>query len=307
MIKILIMILAVQFVSANDLYNLDNRFHSSYYFFQDSLIDDSINQILRDDTLIVYPARPMLYSLIFPGLGQWYNKSPLWKISLFSGIEIASIASAVQWMNKADDIRVNYELFADDNWDLETWVYNTLSTPIGNYADVHIDGTHKLTLKLSGALAEQFGTFVTSDSLEDNAHWVYSGEVAVLRDRDFYENIGKYDQFVGGWTDCYDQANSQLWFEVYKDVGDSVETIITTPNKEDYVSQRAKSNDYLNMAKFAISAIMFNHVVSAMDAIWSTQNKNRPKKSKELKTDVGLLYDRNSKYGVGGLSISLYW
>lgn len=307
MIKILIMILAVQFVSANDLYNLDNRFHSSYYFFQDSLINDSINQILTDDTLIVYPARPMLYSLIFPGLGQWYNKSPLWKISLFSGIEIASIASAVQWMNKADDIRVNYELFADDNWDLETWVYNTLSTPIGNYADVHIDGTHKLTLKLSGALAEQFGTFVTSDSLEDNAHWVYSGEVAVLRDRDFYENIGKYDQFVGGWTDCYDQANSQLWFEVYKDVGDSVETIITTPNKEDYVSQRAKSNDYLNMAKFAISAMMFNHVVSAMDAIWSTQNKNRPKKSKELKTDVGLLYDRNSKYGVGGLSISLYW
>ena len=307
MIKILIMILAVQFVSANDLYNLDNRFHSSYYFFQDSLIDDSINQILTDDTLIVYPARPMLYSLIFPGLGQWYNKSPLWKISLFSGIEIASIASAVQWMNKADDIRVNYELFADDNWDLETWVYNTLSTPIGNYADVHIDGTHKLTLKLSGALAEQFGTFVTSDSLEDNAHWVYSGEVAVLRDRDFYENIGKYDQFVGGWTDCYDQANSQLWFEVYKDVGDSVETIITTPNKEDYVSQRAKSNDYLNMAKFAISAMMFNHVVSAMDAIWSTQNKNRPKKSKELNTDVGLLYDRNSKYGVGGLSISLYW
>jgi len=301
------MILAVQFVSANDLYNLDNRFHSSYYFFQDSLIDDSINQILTDDTLIVYPARPMLYSLIFPGLGQWYNKSPLWKISLFSGIEIASIASAVQWMNKADDIRVNYELFADDNWDLETWVYNTLSTPIGNYADVHIDGTHKLTLKLSGALAEQFGTFVTSDSLEDNAHWVYSGEVAVLRDRDFYENIGKYDQFVGGWTDCYDQANSQLWFEVYKDVGDSVETIITTPNKEDYVSQRAKSNDYLNMAKFAISAMMFNHVVSAMDAIWSTQNKNRPKKSKELNTDVGLLYDRNSKYGVGGLSISLYW
>ena len=43
------------------------------------------------------------------------------------------------------------------------------------------------------------------------------------------------------------------------------------------------------MAKFAISAMMFNHVVSAMDAIWSTQNKNRPKKSKELKTDVGLL------------------
>ena len=304
---ILIFILAVLFISASDLYNLDNRFYSSYYFFQDSLNSANINQNLTDDTLTVYPARPMLYSLIFPGLGQWHNKSPLWKIGLFSGVEAVSILSGMQWIKKADDIRVNYELFADDNWDLKTWVYNTLSTPIGNYADVHINGTHKLTLKLSGSLAEQFGTFVTSDSLEDNAHWVYSGEVTVLRDRDFYENIGKYDQFVGGWTDCYDQSNNQQWFEVYKDVGDSIETIITTPSKEDYVSKRAESNDYLNMAKFAISAMMFNHVVSAMDAVWSTQNRNRPKKSKEVKTDVGLLYDKYSKYGVGGVSISLYW
>ena len=136
---------------------------------------------------------------------------------------------------------------------------------------------------------------------------MYTGEVSVLRDRDFYENIGKYDQFVGGWTDCYGQGNNQQWFEVYKDVGDSVETIITTPSKEDYVDQRAQSNDYLNMAKFAISAVMFNHVISAMDAVWSTQSSNRPKKEKKVKTDVGLLYDKFSRFGVGGVSISLYW
>jgi hypothetical protein len=61
------------------------------------------------------------------------------------------------------------------------------------------------------------------------------------------------------------------------------------------------------MAKFAISAMMFNHVVSAMDAVWSTQNRNIPSKPKEVKTDIGLLYDKYSKYGIGGLSISLYW
>ena len=306
--RIILLILVVQAISANDLYNLDNRFHSSYYYFsQDSIDKDFLIQDTTDDSLIIYPAKPMLYSLIFPGLGQWYNKSPLWKIGLFSGIEVVSILSGMQWVKKADKIRVDYELFADGNWDLETWVYNTLSTPIGNYADVHIDGTHKLTLKLSGALAEQFGTYVTSDSLDDNAHWVYTGEVSVLRDRDFYENIGKYDQFVGGWTDCYGQGNNQQWFEVYKDVGDSVETIITTPSKEDYVDQRAQSNDYLNMAKFAISAVMFNHVISAMDAVWSTQSSNRPKKEKKVKTDVGLLYDKFSRFGVGGVSISLYW
>ena len=78
-------------------------------------------------------------------------------------------------------------------------------------------------------------------------------------------------------------------------------------NKEDYVSKRADSNDYLNMAKFAISAMMFNHVVSAMDAVWSTKNRNRPSKPKEVKTDFGLLYDKHSKYGIGGISLSLYW
>ena len=121
--RIILLILAVQAISANDLYNLDNRFHSSYYYFsQDSIDKDFLIQDTTDDSLIIYPAKPMLYSLIFPGLGQWYNKSPLWKIGLFSGIEVVSILSGMQWVKKADKIRVDYELFADGNWDLETWV-----------------------------------------------------------------------------------------------------------------------------------------------------------------------------------------
>ena len=36
---------------------------------------------------------------------------------------------------------------------------------------------------------------VSSDSLEINPDWVGTGEIQVVRDRHFYENIGKYDQF----------------------------------------------------------------------------------------------------------------
>jgi len=194
---------------------------------------------------------------------------------------------------------------------LETWVFNTLNTPLGNYADVHINGTHKLILVLSGSLAEQYGKFVSSDSLENNAHWVYTGEVSILRDRDFYENIGKYDQFVGGWTDCYNPSDIQhtfpQWFEVEKDVGDSTEIIISTLNKEDYVGQRASSNDYLNMAKYAVSAVMFNHVISALEAVWSTHIRSKPKKEQKVETTVGLSYDQHAKYGVGGIAVFLQW
>ena len=303
------------YLSANNLYNLDSRFHpvlsTSFFFLDQDSLPAATEMVEPEDSLVVYPARPMLYSLILPGAGQWYNKSPAWKIGLFAGIEAASIFSGLQWKKKAEDIRLQYEIFADQNWDLETWVFNTLNTPIGNYADVHINGTHKLILVLSGSLAEQYGNYVSSDSLENNAHWVYTGEVNVLRDRDFYENIGKYDQFVGGWTDCYDPSDIQYtfpqWFEVEKDVGDSTEIIISTPNKEDYVGQRARSNDYLNMAKYAVSAVMFNHVISALEAVWSTQIRNRPKKEQKVQTNVGLLYDQHSKYGVGGIAVSLHW
>ena len=308
---LLIIFTVTSYLSANNLYNLDSRFHpvlsTSFFFLDQDSLPAATEMVEPEDSLVVYPARPMLYSLILPGAGQWYNKSPAWKIGLFAGIEAASIFSGLQWKKKAEDIRLQYEIFADQNWDLETWVFNTLNTPIGNYADVHINGTHKLILVLSGSLAEQYGTYVSSDSLENNAHWVYSNEVSVLRDRDFYENIGKYDQFVGGWIDCYGLANNQLWFEVEKDVGDSTEIIISTPNKENYVNQRGRSNDYLNMAKYAVSAVMFNHVISALEAVWSTQIRNRTKKERKVQTNVGLLYNQHAKYGVGGIAVSLHW
>ena len=308
---LLIIFTVTSYLSANNLYNLDSRFHpvlsTSFFFLDQDSLPAATEMVEPEDSLVVYPARPMLYSLILPGAGQWYNKSPAWKIGLFAGIEAASIFSGLQWKKKAEDIRLQYEIFADQNWDLETWVFNTLNTPIGNYADVHINGTHKLTLVLSGSLAVQYGNYVSSDSLENNAHWVYTNEVSVLRDRDFYENIGKYDQFVGGWIDCYGLANNQLWFEVEKDVGDSTEIIISTPNKENYVNQRGRSNDYLNMAKYAVSAVMFNHVISALEAVWSTQIRNRTKKERKVQTNVGLLYNQHAKYGVGGIAVSLHW
>jgi hypothetical protein len=308
---LLIIFAMTSYLGANDLYKLDSRFQpvvtTNFFFLDQDSLPAAPEMVEQDDSLVVYPARPMLYSLILPGVGQWYNRSPAWKIGLFAGIEAASIFSGLQWRKKAEDIRLKYEIFADQNWDLETWVFNTLNTPLGNYPDVHINGTHKLILVLTGSLAEQYGNYVPSDSLENNAHWVYTGEVNVLRDRDFYENIGKYDQFVGGWIDCYDPSNIQLWFEVEKDVGDSTEIIISTPNKEDYVDHRARSNDYLNMAKFAVSAVMFNHVISALEAVWSTQIRNRPKKEQKVQTNVGLLYDQHAKYGVGGIAVSLHW
>ena len=53
---------------------------------------DSTKVIVDKDSTF-YPGKPLIMSLIVPGLGQLYNKEPIWKPSLFIGSEILSLAS----------------------------------------------------------------------------------------------------------------------------------------------------------------------------------------------------------------------
>ena len=40
-----------------------------------------------------------------------------------------------------------HQAFADDNWDLETWVFNTLNTPLGDYYDSEKTTIFKYVIK----------------------------------------------------------------------------------------------------------------------------------------------------------------
>jgi len=289
--------------------NYDSRFNTMLTYSSDLFLNgyeqDTVAAVTDTSAGVkVYPARPMLMSLIVPGLGQLYNKSPWWKTTLFAGIEVVGIVGYWQWTQKADKIRRDYEKFADTHWSIFNWVINTTQPPpwgnLHNVSDFRLDGTHKLILHLSGSLADQYSEFISSDSLVSFPDWIYSSEVTVVRDRDFYENIGKYDQFAGGWDDF-----QTTWEVSAKDVGDSTEYIILTKNKKKYLGMRFDSNNLLTMAKYAVSALMFNHVFSALDAVWSAQKKGR--KGKPVDTNVGLIYDRKARYGIGGIALVVRW
>ena len=130
--------------------------------------------------------------------------------------------------------------------------------------------------------------------------WIYNDELTLSRDQHFYENIGKYDQFVGGWDDI------EQWYVKEKTVEDTIEIILMTPNKKDYINERDRSNQFLKMANYAVTAIMFNHVISGLEAVFTNQRQARDKAQKS-KTDVGLYYDPKNKYGIGGILVSYEW
>ena len=53
---------------------------------------------------------------------------------------------------------------------------------------------------------------------------------------------------------------------------------------------------------------MFNHVVSGLEAVWANRSKDTENKKEErskIDLDMGLLFDSNNAYGVGGLSLKL--
>jgi hypothetical protein len=74
----------------------------------------------------------------------------------------------------------------------------------------------------------------------------------------YYEMIGKYDQFRGGWDD--------YWLDT---------TIYNTPHREYYNTMRGKANDLLDKAKSFIVFSMVNHIVSAFDAALAAGRHNR--------------------------------
>ena len=273
---------------------------------------DSTNVIAEKDSTF-YPGKPLILSLILPGLGQLYNQEPLWKPGIFIATEIVSLTSIFYAHKKADEIRMNYQEFADENWNVKDWWNFTQSGPevIENNGLFFTDnklkamrdyvGTHHLTIHLKGDLVNLFNTeFITSDSLSILSGFLDSENISMVKDRHYYENIGKYDQFVGGWSDV-----STNWYWEEKDVGDSTEIVLKTPRKQIYLDDRYKSNQWLSFAKFSISAMMFNHVISGLEAVWANRNiKNKESrdKAKKLDVDLGLLFNPNNSNGIGGFS-----
>jgi len=247
--------------------------------------------IKQDSNLLPLPAKAMFKSLLIPGWGQAQNKDKLWKTVAFVSVEVAGLFSSIRFVNKAENIRNNFETFGDEHWTLERWYNNTRLIFPNNWQSILI-GTHKLSLNINGK-------YYFTDELKDLIEIYQWNDISVIRDRDFYENIGKYDQFVGGWDDEYDNPYDDKgnWYTIQKE---NVESIILTKNKDYYRGLRHDSNILKHYSRYAITSVMFNHIISGLDAfVVSSKKNNFPK--------IQLNYSAINKWAVGGVQITYAW
>ncbi|MCA9734765.1 MAG: hypothetical protein H6696_06320 [Deferribacteres bacterium] len=113
----------------------------------------------------------------------------------------------------------------------------------------------------------------------------WSHHLPEWRNQTYYENIGKYDQFNSGWDDAQSDfgRDSQL--------------------REDYTFMRKDSNDAFKRAGTAISLVILNHLVSALEAGYSAGRQ-----SNELQASLGFIPQRTvANNYVPALSMRILW
>jgi len=254
------------------------------------------------------PVIGFMLSLAVPGAGQRYGGASWLRAGFFAGIDIVGLLAWAKFEQDAERIRLDYEKYADQYWFLDTWMWNSRISKVpgwNEFADVHLIGSHTLYLHLYGEAREKFGEFVSTESIEEiissfpgvGEDYEYTASVmTVVRDRNFYENIGKYDQFIGGWEDA-----RTAWYAESKKVEKSTETIIMTPRKKYYLKERAENNLLLNYGKYTVSAILFNHILSALDAVYIVGKKNSLLPGN---ASLNLSFDSRNSFGIGGVVVS---
>lgn len=237
------------------------------------------------------PGKAFLLSAIVPGAGEFYAGAK-WRALAFVGVEVFSWAMYLNRKGKGDDIEKAYKKYADDYWDFADWMdYSNTNDRCGP------EGSHHLYISYTvGDIEQEF--VVDKDFPYDSLMVFVNGGIGVLepiRTRDYYENIGKYDQFACGWGDYYDNH--------YIDGSLVIDTVFVTPRRDNYLGQRKDSNDALKMATNFATVVMFNHLISAFHA--QIAAKNYSSEAEKVSWHVGVVMDVRQRNPFRGLSLSV--
>jgi len=200
------------------------------------------------------PAKAFVLSLAVPGLGQYYYGSRI-KPFVFLGAEVGTWVLHLKWHGQADDMTDEFQTLADNNWHEQ------------RYSDF---------------LEDEYG-IGDDDSLSGFTE--IGHHLPDTRVQQYYEMIGKYDQFSWGWVDAYlNHPDSVLYeFDPPRVTGPSVTP--TSALRDRYETMRNDANKRYDKANKMIVVAIVNRLISAFEAYFTTRSLNH--KAREHDSEFG--------------------
>lgn len=193
-------------------------------------------------------------SALIPGAGEFYSENYI-KSAAFIAVEVAAITLGLIYDKKGNDQTIFFQNYADRYWSVDRYAAWTIknATSINSAVD-----PSKYSVFANGKV-----NWNELNRLERDLGSYYSHQLPKYGDQQYFELIGKYPQFNVGWDDF---GNENTPF-VY---GDPL-----TKKFLYYADERGKANNFYNIASKAVLVVVINHIISAVDAAWSTSRYNK--------------------------------
>jgi hypothetical protein len=204
-------------------------------------------------------------SMAVPGAGQYYARS-YWEAAGFIAAEaILWIAYAIK-TKEADQRTGEFQQFADAHFSVvnyATWIeryYPGINTSGLYSSDLSLLPWERINWQRLNEVEAEVG-------MKSNTG--FSHRLLARPEQQYFELIGKYPQYGGGWDDAsgWDANGPFVALDV---VSDRV-----SPKFLAYRQMRGDANTLYNFATGTSFVILANHVLSALHAAWSTSRWNR--------------------------------
>jgi len=214
-------------------------------------------------------AKPMLLSLLMPGLGEasmGYKRG-----YLMMALDIASWVGVKHYHDQGHEKRDAYYEYLDAHWS-----ESALAAAFGSSTDSP-------------------GTFFYGDTMTDSSDYQTLSLWVSREDdeREYYENAGKWDQFVFGWDDFSDprgwpEYSDGSWVDLTAGI---LKDTRVTSHREIYRSMRIDSNDQFDRRDTLIYVNMFTRLFSMFQVAYlnGVFSGGRPAEFRVAGHDVALI------------------
>ncbi|TRZ64511.1 hypothetical protein D4R20_02610 [bacterium] len=184
---------------------------------------------------------------LVPGAGQFYAKKYV-KSGIFLAVEAGLWITYAIFQNKFHNQTDFFQNYADANWDVHRYAQWLVSQ---NFTGSNVINPNEQNINI---LRQQL-----NQCEEQN----FSHTLPIPGEQQYYEVIGKYQNFIYGWSGAFGLPITKNNYADYH-IG----------QVDYYMTERQKANDYYNNGTLTLTGVIVNHIISAADAVFSVISYN---------------------------------